>query len=634
MMNCCGQNVTVTVGCPACGYQTFLLPLNCNNRCPQLGNITCTVGPCQFNGTVQLSCNAAVIGLGSFSSVTVQWELNGSPVGSPVTLTAPAWVPTVLTHNSTGQTVNLSLTIVGSGNCPPIGMMLALPNCPACLPISISDFVGECNPDGTRPVTITAVLTGTPTTQITATMTDPCGMVTGSGTGSLTLTSSCALGPGTYTVTVAPAGCPPQTHTFTVKECCPAIAVSHTVGDCNSDGTRPVTVTAILTGGSSGTSINATMTGPCGPVSGSGAGSVTLTSSCNLNTGTYVVTVTAGSCPPQTYTFSIEDCCPKVAFNDVVKGVPICNAQHTRPVTISATVSPHNGVQTSATLTDTATGSVMATGSGSTPFVLTGSGNYTPGTHQVEVTFAAPLNCPPQYFQFCVPECETWQCFSTRKLILIALTTFITIACMLGIAALATYLDGVTGGAIWWALGRYLDLLTLSTTLSGIETAALVVAILLLIWWWLCIKFWGIQIGACCYACCILRIILWQVPLMVAVCLLWFLAASWLLNLICALILLLVSYLFFLWWNAKCCPGRCDALFYLATAVAVAFLAITAIEIAHVSANSVTAPNLVSAYIPWYIMVLWVVTVVLRLIILWVGIDFWVRWGLCLAKPD
>src|SRR5580704_14607827 len=160
MMQCCGKDVTVTVGCPACGYQTYLMPLNCSAGCPDLGNIICTVGPCQFDGTVQLNCNAQVVTLGSSGSVIVQWKANGSPVGSPVTVTsAGTWVPAIFTLNSTGQTITLSLTVGGAGGkpCPPTELQVTLPNCATCLPIKISNVAGECERDGTRPVTITAV---------------------------------------------------------------------------------------------------------------------------------------------------------------------------------------------------------------------------------------------------------------------------------------------------------------------------------------------------------------------------------------------------------------------------------------------------------------------------------------------
>ncbi len=715
--NCCGHDVTVTISCPACGTHTYLLPLNCSSKCPDLAGITCTVGPCQYDGMVQLSCNAQVAALNGFTSgFTVQWEINGSPVGSPIAVTAPGWVPAVFTVPGAGQTITLSLVVVIPGvSCPPIGMTVTLPACgQGCSPIQIDSHVGECNKDGTRPVTITAVLTGgTATTQISATMTSPCGTVNGSnagsltltnscnlgpgtytvtvtavgchaqtytftvpaccpkitishtagdcrdddkrnvtitavltgastlpihatmtgpcgsvnqsGTGSVTLTSSCALSPGTYTVTVTVAGCPSQTYTFTVAECCPKIVISHKVGDCNHDGTRPVIVTAVLTTGSS--TINATMTGPCGSTSGTGSATVTLTESCNLNTGSYTVTVTVEGCPPQTYTFDIEDCCPKVDFEAIVKGVPICEA-YPRPVIIKATVTPHTGVSTTATLIDIATNTVMATGTGSTPFVLVGSGNYGEGTHQVGVTFAAPLKCPPQYFQFCVPVCETLKCFNLRTLIVIALSTFFAIACMNGIAALAAYLSS----APWWLFGRYLDYLTLSSTLGMIMTAAIILAVLLLIWWRLCIKFWGIQIGACCWSCCIFRIILWQVPMIVGICLLWFLATCWLLNLVSALVLFLIAYLFFLWWRNNCCPGKCDALFYMLTALLAAGLVIGAIDYANVTSVAVNAPNALSAYIPWYVSLLWAATTIVRLIIGWTAIAWLIKWGICMSK--
>lgn len=447
--------------------------------------------------------------------------------------------------------------------------------------------------------------------------------------------------PGNYTAVLLIPGCAAKSVAITVPICCPTIAFNVSVGDCNADGKRSVSYGAVLTAGSPLTAISATMAGPCGAVSGSQSGSLALTDSCALNAGTHTVTVTATGCPTETFTFTVDDCCPKVDFNVVVKGWPICTAQGTRPVTITATVTPPNGVQTSATMIDTASGAVLASGTGSSPFTLTGVGNYPGGTHQVEVSFGAPLNCPPQPFQFCVPKCETLTCFNLRSLVVVvALATFLTITLLNAIAALAAALDASTSGTLWFLFGRYLDYqgdAALQSALGVVQAVALALAIGSFVWWALCIKVFKVQVGACCFTWCTLYLILWQVAIVVGIALLYFLAVSWLLNLIVAVVLFIVAFLLLQWWKAKCCPGKCDAKFYIAVALALAVgQAVGVIDsFAHLSAACVQAPNAISVYLPLYISVLEIVTNILRILI-WVALaTSWVAFGSCaFSDPD
>jgi len=400
------------------------------------------------------------------------------------------------------------------------------------------------------------------------------------------------LAAGTYTVTVTAGICPPQSYSFTVADCCPTITISHAIGKCNPDGTRNVTYTAVLSSASSTSPITAQMTGPCVPTSGTGTGSLTLTSSCALNTGTYTVTVTAGNCPPQSYTFTIEDCCPTVDFESVVCGDPECNGQGTRPVHLIAHITPHTGVQTTAQLIDTDSGATLATGTSSTPFTLTGNGTYTSGSHQVTVSFGAPLQCPDQTFDFCVPDCESSRCWWAHMAIITFGSALLSLLFLLVIQALATYLDG-NYPVLGPALQNYVSLTPIVNspnfnTAVWVLTAVSLVAFFL---WLLCIRIFTIQIGYCCGSWCIFLVMLWQIPLMTGVVLLLVLSACFLLILISSLVLFLVAYLFFRLWQKKCCVGKCDSICYTYHALLIAITASSPIVVFIVKAALVSAPN-------------------------------------------
>jgi hypothetical protein len=625
--------VASPAGCPPVQI-TVQLPDCSVPKCPSLGAIVCNIEPCRPDGTVLLTFSGHLLSLGSYSSVTLEWIFGTTHLGQS-TWTSPGAPSGQLIVPGDGQPHTLTLNVLNPQGCPPVQITVQLPQCPPpCPVIAIHATVGECNAHGTRPVTITATLTGSSASApVNGMMTTPCGPVSNSGVGTLTLSQTCILGPGTYTVTVFSGDCPPKKYTFKVEDCCPDIKIKYDVGECNKDGTRPVTITAVVTAANSSTVINAQMTGPCGTVNEAGTGSVTLTSSCNLNTGSYLVTVTSVGCKePKTQTISVEDCCPTVDFRHEVCGWPICNAAGTRPVTIWATVNPHAGVSTTASLVDTASGNVLDSGSGSTPFTLTTTQDYSAGTNQVQVSFAAPLKCPPQTYSFCVPKCETLGCFVLRNIIVAALSTFLAITMMKFIGFLAVFLDTIPGTGFLW--GRYLDFVgngTLQSWLTAIQILALGVAVLTFVYWWLCLKILQWTIGACCFTCCMLRIVLWQTFLIVGLILLWFLACSWLLHLFFALIFLIIGYLLFLWWKATCCPGKCDPKFYLMWAFALAIgQAFVAIDLAHVTTHCVAWGTSIN-YPTWYTLILWFVTMVLRFIIGLLWAYFLLAWGCCLA---
>jgi hypothetical protein len=386
----------------------------------------------------------------------------------------------------------------------------------------------------------------------------------------ITVTSSTAVtlhhtmpGDGlSHTVTlnvVAPGGCGAISKQIVLPVCqsCNLPVITHTVGHCRPDGTVPVTVTVIYTGGSSSTIIDASMSGSFGTIYGSGTGTLTLTNTSNYNTGTYVVTTAAQGCPPQNYTFTVHDCCPSVQFSNEVCGDPTCNGTGQRSVTIKATVTPHAGVFTSAHLVDDASGAILASGSGTSSFTLTASQSYASGTNSVSVRFDPPLHCPDQHYEFCVPECEGPACFNLH----IGVLVFGGLGIFLALEALIAWLAGVIAGAVP-ALAPLLTQFATLATLTGTANYYVTMAAALVLFFY-CLIRWIIK----CRSKCIARVLIWQVCLSVMLLLLYVMAACVLLNLLFAALFGLIAYLVYGNWLRKCCVGKCDAQFYTLMAV-------------------------------------------------------------------
>src|SRR5580704_3462426 len=159
LLDCCNENLTVTIGCLDCGYQTYLIPLNRGGACPYFWGVTCSIGQCRFDGTVDLTCSAQ-FNLGSNTSIDVQWQLDNTPISPVTTVTASGTISSVLNVVGDGLNHTLTLNVVQPTGCPPIGVIITLPTCGGCSPINFNYQPGNCNANGTRNVVITAVLTG------------------------------------------------------------------------------------------------------------------------------------------------------------------------------------------------------------------------------------------------------------------------------------------------------------------------------------------------------------------------------------------------------------------------------------------------------------------------------------------
>jgi hypothetical protein len=175
------------------------------------------------------------------------------------------WSVDVKIRCTCGGDVEVIATCATDPNC--IGKFGGNLNCEGTCPTgSISVLVGDCNPDGTRNVTLTAIVTSVPP-----------GAVAGQfDYGDGTFSQAIAIpGPGSYPdpgaphhyappgppnpvrfLWVLPANCPPLTTTLTgLQPCqivCPNMAVQLTAsapGACNANGMRTVTLNASVSGG-------------------------------------------------------------------------------------------------------------------------------------------------------------------------------------------------------------------------------------------------------------------------------------------------------------------------------------------------------------------------------------------------
>jgi hypothetical protein len=296
--------------------------------------------------------------------------------------------------------------------CPP-----EVPVCPSL--VSFGANAGPCNLDGSRDVTVTAMVNAP--AQSTLELHDSTGMpplASVSGTGLLTLSGTRPYtGAVTFSVAItAPSGCPsfpsfPQT--FPPCEQCPTITEADpVVGDCDASGNRPVTVAYTLQSPDSYTvelrqqDANGAVLVP--PVTVSGAHTLSYTGSYPADSSqTFYVAVTSPSiCGGATFHVSVPRCdCPTVNWGEPVFGE--CDDQGRRDVSVTATLNA-SGPYT-AELQDAAgtVGSVAGSGAQT----LTYTNRVSGGTSlALSVVVTAPTGCGGSSRQVAVPLCPAGQC--------------------------------------------------------------------------------------------------------------------------------------------------------------------------------------------------------------------------------
>jgi hypothetical protein len=555
---------------------------------------------CTITPPIDINCppyEGVLTFLGSnISPISINILPGSNPITTSITLTLPI--------GGTQQIV-LSSSIPNLNCCSDITISYLVIDCDDCCPnlLITTTPLGNCDSNGNRLIHIEYTVVAS----IVATCPDFHGILyfpdgnsiaISVNAGSLvTGTYDVLVSAGSHTISLVPsspneADCSTKVTSFDVScNGCPEIHISHTVGDCNADGTRTVTINANIIGATISSPISAQMTGPCSIVTGNGTGSLTLSTSCALNTGQYQVTVTVPDCPPIVYPFSVADCCPIVQFDHVVCGDPECDEINTRNVTITAKVSPQTNVLTTATLKDSSTGANLATSSGSTPFMLTATSPYGPGTNSVLISFA-PSNCPDQTYTFCVPDCESPTCWRLHYFIILVGAVGFFLLALSGVSALGVYLNA-------WMAPLVANVLALapivaSTTYQVIMWITLALFLVSLLSWF----YKG------CGSGCVFLIIIWQISLMMALLFVWVLASCFMLNFGTAIVCSLIAYLFYWLWKKFCCIGKCDALYYLE----MAFVALLISAIAIILFTGIwTAVNTAPPYYKWLTLALWLV---------------------------
>lgn len=157
----CGSPVTVTASCvgsvTGCGDQARVKSL----ECPQCfrAQIMVAPGPCTGvppTSSVTLSAHIALAANGSGQFV---WDYGDGTTSAPFTVSVPSGAPGASaavtdTRPYPPGTYTAGLRRVDVGECPPVESTFTI-NCDTCPAVVTSVVVGDCAPDGSRPVTYT-----------------------------------------------------------------------------------------------------------------------------------------------------------------------------------------------------------------------------------------------------------------------------------------------------------------------------------------------------------------------------------------------------------------------------------------------------------------------------------------------
>jgi hypothetical protein len=252
---------------------------------------------------------------------TVNWSVSGLPSGAsgsfnPASVTSPE--PSTLTVTTTGSTApgTYTLTITGiSGNLTNTATATLVVNAAPDFSISTSPSSQSVNPGANTTYTaaITALngFTGTVSFSVSGLPTGATGSfspnsVNGSGSSTLTVSTTTSIAPGTYTLTVTgTSGSLAHSGTVTLVVNTPEFSISTTPGSqtVTAGGSTNYTATVSAINGFSGTvsfSMSGLPTGATGSfnptsVNGSGSSTLTVTTAANTPAGTYTLTVSGTS---------------------------------------------------------------------------------------------------------------------------------------------------------------------------------------------------------------------------------------------------------------------------------------------------------------------------------------------------
>jgi hypothetical protein len=378
-------------------------------------------------------------------------------------------------------------------------------------------------------------------------------------------------------------GCLTQTKVLPIipcksTSCCPSLTYKTTFGPCTSDNKREVTFdyTITLPSGCAdagpyqgelifvGTNIAPT------PINHSGSSSLTgsIVMTLPIGTSQIVNLIQTGQnptiCDPVSISFTVpncEDCCPIAVTVISSEVAEKCNPDDiTKTVNVSAIVTPtpKQNCPTDVQAVLLVDGVMVATGSSSSPFNLTHSGDYGCGNHIVTVSYPSST-CPDDGSEFCVSVCESRKCWIKRN--------FLGTAATVGIIALLLY---VCNYFLLAYSGPNIPVLTTVTT------PLLILGIVGIVFW--VINFLSWKSAGCRVNCkkCLFLLNSWQIALAsfmgfiilgkssfieLYAWLISIVVQPWIAALIIILLLLIwiiIIILLYISWVAKCCPTKCE----------------------------------------------------------------------------
>lgn len=291
-----------------------------------------------------------------------------------------------------GTPYRTTVQCVGQNPCPTLSHLTAA--------ISTS-----CNADGTRTVTLSALVTlsGSNSVQVQwqydAGNYSQVAALSASGTTQTTYNYS----PGSYLahlLVVSPTGCSSASVKFHVDECpvagCPTLSdpAVQAAANCNEDGTRTVTLSATVTLPATGSVEviwdygDSNYSAPT-PVSASG----NIQTTHDYEPGSYgaqLQVLSPSGCPPLSLGVVVQPCIPCPAFGQATVSYGGCNADGTRTVTLSVSTSGGTGSTVTWNYGDTNySAPITITSSG----LVTATHNYAAGNWNATLSVTNPSVC-------------------------------------------------------------------------------------------------------------------------------------------------------------------------------------------------------------------------------------------------
>lgn len=436
----CGDVLLVTAHCypkdgEACQSETQKLKVTCTGGCPTLSQANAVVSStCNADGTRTVTLSATVTLVAGSGPVEVQWQYDTQNFSQPTTISATGTTQTTYNYQP-GDYIAWLLVTTPTG-CASVSQKFHVPDCPAS-PASgcptLKDLQAAvsstCNADGTRTVTLSALVTLTGSSPVEVQWQydsqNFSQATTISATGTTVTTYNYA--PGTYAahlLVVTPTGCPSSLVKFHVPECpvpgCPTLSnpVVQPAAGWNADGSQTVTLSATVTlPGSASVWViwDYGDSNDSAPTEVNASGSISTTHDYQPGSyGAQLQILPPTNCPPLLIGVTVQPsiACPNLGAATAQYGE--CNADGTRTVTL--TVSLSGGVGSTVTWN-------FGDGNYSAPITVTSSGsatvthNYDPGTYNPTLSVTNPSSCGDSVeLSIDVPSCTPASCPNVTSL--------------------------------------------------------------------------------------------------------------------------------------------------------------------------------------------------------------------------